>query len=199
MLRFVNAPDEAFHHILEAFLEISIDELEDSIRNGWAAQDSLAFYSELIHQLFTPQELLEETQKLLSAHRAPALFMPTDYHFLILYEILEGNIEAHNDLVKEQGPIEYGPFAIAEIDFITIQDMYFWDTDFLLNPDDMNSLSEDDAKSLGFNEETFGVVNRLKPHRDELKFEKSREEAAWGDSLYKCGECYPYFEDVLDD
>lgn len=59
MLRFVNAPDEAF-------LEISIGELEDSTRNGWAAQDSLAFYGEHIHQLFTPQELLEEIQIVLA-------------------------------------------------------------------------------------------------------------------------------------
>ena len=34
MLRFATAPDEAFQTILEAFLEISIDMLKDSLQSG---------------------------------------------------------------------------------------------------------------------------------------------------------------------
>jgi hypothetical protein len=54
--------------------------------------------------------------------------MPTDYHFLILHEVLELQIISHNDLVSACGqPLAIGSVLLGHVDFDFVRD-YFWDS-----------------------------------------------------------------------
>lgn len=190
---FAQIPDEAFRTILEGALELAIDALRQSYEDGEDEQ-VLECYLDQTRSIFTRDELLAELKKLLAAHQSPLLYMPTDYHFLILYDVLSQKIDIHNDTVSDGVLSSNGPVLVGEIDFDWTIDLYFWDEDFLLDPDIMNLLPMEQKKQLGFTDETFGVVNRLKPHPDELVLKVTDHidiEPACG--FYKRGEPYPFW------
>jgi hypothetical protein len=148
-----------------------------------------------IWELFDPGQLLGELQKLLTAHRSAKLYMPTDYHFLILHEVLELQIISHNDLVSAfDQPLAFGSVLLGHVDFDFVR-YYFWDEDFLLDPEVMASLSEEQKAALGFNQETFALVQGLKPHPQELELREVDAEPESGQNYYRRGECYPYDEE----
>jgi hypothetical protein len=64
------------------------------------------------------------------------VYRPTDYHWLLLYEVLQNYCVIHNDLAPAapKGWRPVGKFKLREIDFNALVDLYFWDTDFLLVP-----------------------------------------------------------------
>ena len=130
--------------------------------------------------LFDGEELLAELRKLLQAHRSPKLFMPSDVHFLLLHEVLQHEIERHNDRVFDTGqPVACGDVRLLLIDFDFVRD-FFWDLDFLLEPEVMERVSEKAKERLGFNPELFGVVQGLKPHPQELELKEVRGRAPAG-------------------
>ncbi|MGA1824889.1 MAG: hypothetical protein ACMUIP_09505 [bacterium] len=195
MLRFTSTPDEAFQAILEAFLEVSIDMLRDSLHSDYGYENVFNGYLEQTRALFTPQELLAELEKLLKAHRSSNLYMPTDYHFLLLYDVLSQHVDIHNDTIQDEGGTkEYGAIRIGKIDFYALTDCYFWDLDFLLDPEVINKMCPDRKKGMGFTNETFGVVNRLRPHPTELELQIVNEGPEECENYYKYGEVYPYCE-----
>ena len=82
---------------------------------------------------------------------------------------------------------------LGQVDFDFVRD-YFWDEDFLLDPEVMASLSEENKTALGFNQETFALVQGLKPHPQELELQEVDTETESGQNHYKRGKCYPYDE-----
>jgi hypothetical protein len=58
----------------------------------------------------------------------------------------------------------------------------------------MASLSEENKTALGFNQETFALVQGLKPHPQELELQEVDAETESGQNYYKRGKCYPYDE-----
>ena len=98
------------------------------------------------------QPLVDLVEKL----RLPEEYVPTDYHWLLmLYECLQGQIEALNEdplpllvnllttLATAQDalyltlPTRSTGGAGFSIDFDALVDMYFWDTDFLLDAEQL--------------------------------------------------------------
>jgi len=61
------------------------------------------------------------------------------------------------------------------IDFDRFIDRFFWDADFLESAAVYEQLDPRAKQSLGANPETFGVVQGLAPHPDELRLEVCRE------------------------
>jgi hypothetical protein len=121
--------------------------------------------------------------------------MPTDYHFLILHEVLELQISHHNNWVSACGqPLAFGSVLLGHVDFDFVRD-YFWDEDFLLDPEVMASLSEEQKAALGFNQETFALVQGLKPHPQKLEVQEVDAESKSWQNYFKQGECYPYHEE----
>lgn len=164
MLRWQFQPDEAFAAILDSSLSISIERLSDHLAGTIPEVEVVSLLGSRIWELFDAQQLLTELQKLLMAHRSAKLYMPTDYHFLILHEVLQLQISLHNDRVSSRGqPLAFGSVLLGHVDFDFVSD-YFWDEDFLFDPTVMSSLPEEDKAALGFNEETFTLVQGLKPH-----------------------------------
>jgi hypothetical protein len=197
MLRWQFQPDEAFVAILDSSLRICIDQLGAYLSDHLAGTTAEVEFAWLdgtrIWELFDPSQLLGELQKLLTANRSTKLYMPNDYHFLILHEVLELQISSHNDRVSACGqPLAFGSVLLGQVDFDFVRD-FFWDEDFLLDSEVMASLSEENKAALGFNQETFALVQGLKPHPQELELQEMDAELESGRNHYKRGKWYPYY------
>jgi hypothetical protein len=197
MLRWQFQPDEAFVAILESSLRICIDQLgaylSDHLAGTTAEVEFAWLLGTRIWELFDPDQLLGELQKLLTANQSTKLYMPNDYHFLILHEVLELQISSHNDRVSASGqPLAFGSVLLGQVDFDFVRD-FFWDEDFLLDSEVMASLSEENKAALGFNQETFALVQGLKPHPQELELQEMDAELESGRNHYKRGKWYPYY------
>jgi hypothetical protein len=187
MLSWPFQPDEAFTAILESSLSICIDQLGDRLGDQLAATtaetDGACLAGTRIWELFDPSQLLGELQKLLTAHRSTKL---------------EVQISHHNNRVSVCGqPLAFGSVLLGHVDFDFVRD-YFWDEDFLLDPEVMASLSEENKAALGFNQETFALVQGLKPHPQELELQEVNTKPEPGRNYYKRGECYPYEVEELE-
>ena len=188
MLRFTCIPDQAFDAIVTGSLELAFDMLRDEC----GAHDALV--DPRLEGMFTRAELAAEVEKLLLAHKSDTLYGLTEYHWLILYCVLEDGVALHNDGVKEDGARAIGGVLLAEIDFDGVVNVYFWDEDFLFDPDAYAGLSDQQKAELQFTDTTFGVVNRLKPHPEELILEVCpKDDRAASEDLYRPGEDYPCF------
>jgi hypothetical protein len=64
---------------------------------------------------------------------------------------------------------QIGDFYIEELLFDELIDIYFYDTDFLLNPEDIFPLGMDDRKALDLSDETYAISHGLSPHPEELE------------------------------
>jgi len=122
---------------------------------------------------FTPA-LAEQTLKnVLQCSHDPALYQLTDYHWLLLYEVLLEFSEIFNDepelVVEEEWIAQYG---IQEIDFGDFIDLYFWDIDFMTKPDDVIDMREVGREFMDFSPEAYGVIQRWPPHPEELELKK---------------------------
>jgi hypothetical protein len=195
MLRWQFQRDEAFAAILDSSLSISIERLSDHLAGTSSESEVVSLFKTRIWELFTAQQLLTELQKLLMAHRSAKLYMPTDCHFLILHEVLQHQISLHNDRVASRGqPLALGSVLLAHVNFDFVSE-YFWDEDFHFDPTVMSSLSEEDKTVLGFNKETFAMVQGLKPHPEELELNEVNADTESPENHYKRGECYPHVEE----
>jgi hypothetical protein len=195
MLRWQFQPDEAFAAILESSLSTSIEWLSDHLAGTIAEAEVFSLFGTQLWELFDTQQLLTELQKLLVAHRSAKLYMPTDYHFLILHEVLQLQINHHNDQVASGGqPLAFGSVLLGHVDFDFVSG-HFWDEDFLFDPTMMSGLSEEDKAAMGFNKETFALVQGLKHHPKELELNEVNADTESPQNHYKRGECYPHDEE----
>jgi len=142
---------------------------------------------------FTRELARETLLDLLVKLRLPEEYVPTEYHWLLMYECLEVQIEVLNDmplpLLVEQLktlatvqdavylslPTRAKDVAGFYIDFDALIETYFWDTDFLMDAELFSQLSPDAKANLGFSASVFGVVQGLSPHPDELVLRRSEE------------------------
>ncbi|MCZ6689787.1 MAG: hypothetical protein O7H41_09305 [Planctomycetota bacterium] len=193
MLRFSTEPDLAFAEFLATSLEYEIDQLRDPDDSD---EGVLANYSSRTRAIFNRQELQAQLEKLLEAHRSPAIYKLTDYHFLILHDVLQTHTEVHNDSLELSGEVRrYGDVVLGKIDVDAVLDVYFFDTDFLIDPEDLDALGGERKEMMGFAEDTWGVVNELKPHPEELSLRDASPDCFADDQdnerLYEPGEDYP--------
>jgi hypothetical protein len=118
----------------------------------------------------------------------PAMYQVTDYHWLLLYEVLPQGLlrlidwqipEVNRDLVPIAGADD-GYLKVrrrgrrtpyVQIDFDGFIDQFFWDTDFLLSTVVYEGLDPEVKRKLGTNPELFGVIQGMAPHPDELCLE----------------------------
>lgn len=189
MLRFASRPDKAFSEIVTESLALPLDILEDE---NQAEDDAMSCFDPRLAAMFTCAELAHEVKRLSEAHEAEILYMPTEYHWLILADILKTGIEMHNQMVDKFGPRKIGSVLLGEIDFDAVADIYFWDTDFLVEAEAFNAMDAETKRQMQFSDGTFGVVNRMRPHLADL------EMAVWATDgwlqekgLYRKGRSYP--------
>ena len=173
MLRFSNELDECALAILHAALTDALEETELSKDDpDGCLEDFTARYPQSA-KCFTAA-LAETTLKdLLRTSQDSALYQLTDYHWLLLYEVLKNFTEVFNDepelVAGEELVARYG---VKNIDISEFIDLYFWDMDFLADPNDVIMIGEAERKSMGFSPEAYGVIQRWAPHSEELALTK---------------------------
>jgi hypothetical protein len=189
MLRFQSPLSAAAREIIVYCLEISADETLDlnEDQEAWATLYSLS------STCFSPDQAHKTLLDLLEKLDASELYVPTDYHWLLMYECLQAQIAIFND--------EPGPSVVKRlrtlatdqdtsylrlpswstrtggvaIDFGQFIDAYFWDTDFLTDAQMFSDFTPEAKEQLGFNEEVFGVIQGIAPHPDELVLKRWEE------------------------
>jgi hypothetical protein len=184
MLRFQTPLTAAAREMLVYCLHVAADETVewDEDHEAWAAAYPLA------SACFTPELARRVLLELLDTLDAPELYMPTDYHWLLVYDCLKEQIALFNDapvpsvatrlraLAGDQDtaylhlPKRSRGTAGVWIGFDEFVDVYFWDTDFLLDVGLLDHLAPEAKQQLGLSGEVFGVTHALTPHPDELIF-----------------------------
>jgi hypothetical protein len=188
MLRFPCPLTAAATEIFILCLEISADVVVD-----FDPPDAWRDMYPLSATCFTPELARETLLDLVAKLRLPEAYVPTEYHWLLMYECLQALVEVLNDdplpsLVAQLTPLVTAQDALYlslptrrkggagfHIDFDALVDTYFWDTDFLLDAESFSQLDADAKASLGFSPSVFGVVQGLSPHPDELVLRRSEE------------------------
>ena len=182
MLRFQTPLTAAAREIVVYCLEVAADEIVELYENheAWAAAyplSSACFTRELARKV-----LLE----LLDKQETPELYVPTDYHWLLMYECLKEQLALFNDapvpsvvtrlrtLASDQDtaylhlPKPSRGTAGVWIGFDEFVEVYFWDTDFLMDVGLLDHLAPEAKQQLGLSSEVFGLTHALAPHPDEL-------------------------------
>ena len=130
--------------------------------------------------------------------RQPQTYVPTTYHWQLMYECLACHIECLNDApwppivdalkaLRVPQDAAYLAFSRAghgrervAIDFEAFIGRYFWDTDFLLDASTYEQLGAAAKQQLGFRADVFGVLSGLLAHPAELVLQTIEETEAPG-------------------
>ncbi len=177
MLRFAKAPDAVFQAILRDGLSYAIDLISDmrseSDHDGVRSMEDFANFFPAAGKVFPPALAAETLRDLFKCLDRPELYYLNDYHYLLLYDVLDFLAEVHNDRVamarnkrdrKEASFVD--PFFIEQIDFDEIVELYFFDIDFLTSPEVMLNLPSWFKET--YNPEAFALSQGLLPHPEEL-------------------------------
>jgi hypothetical protein len=178
MLRFSKAPDPVFQAILRKSLDYAIDVISDLLQvfnhdDTGTRQEFMRLFPET-GRMFPPSVARAALVNLRSCLDRPDIYALTDYHYLLLYDVLNFYADVHNGLViaaknkkqrKEASFVD--PFYVEKIHIDEIIDLYFFDQNFLLDAETLLSLPEQARKTL--RPELFGVCQGLLPHPEELE------------------------------
>lgn len=191
MIYFGMKHDIAFKNILTLTLETNINDLQNQVIDDKAA---MGIYSSKIEKIFSRNELLNELKRLFDINNSNSLYKISDYHFIILYYLIENMVIIHNEIINENGEGLFEELALKYIDFDELTGIFFWDTDFLIDKDTYNNLFTEQKEYMGFSEATFGAIHSLKPHPEELKIVKINYPKDWHTpKIYKYGHNYPFY------
>jgi hypothetical protein len=142
---------------------------------------------------FTSALARETLFDLVGKLRLPEAYVPTAYHWLLMYECLQVQIEVLNDMPLPSLVAQLTTLATAHdalylslptraqgvegfhIDFDALIDTYFWDIDFLMDAESFARLSAEAKTQLGFSPSVFGVTQGLAPHPEELVLRRAEE------------------------
>jgi hypothetical protein len=166
-----------------------------------SSDEAIAFYSSdewrdaypLSAMCFTHKLARETLVDLLAKLRLPEAYELTAYHWILLYECLQIQIECFNDMPLPSLVAQLKTVATAQdvpylslpirakgvagfhIDFDALIDRYFWDIDFLMDAESFSRLGADAKTNLGFSPSVFGVTQGLSPHPEELVLRRAEE------------------------
>jgi hypothetical protein len=179
MLRFQSHPDKIFTAILKDGIELMIDEFNNALyfaKSYEEVNDDLYAVLPNALKVFKPKTALSTLKDMLDCLGKPQLYQLNDYHYLLLYDTLSNLCDLHNDAVRDCETEEdrkqlsqIGDYFIEELLFDELIDLYFYDTDFLLNPEDVFQMGMDVRKGLDVSDETYAIGQGLAPHPEELE------------------------------
>ncbi len=182
-MRFANPPDTVFQAILRNGLDVALDEIDDLLdfhgNDDVLAKEDFAGIFPVMAKVFTPSLARASLRQLRDRLDRPEIYYLNDYHYLLLFDMLQSYAVLHNDMVASAGSGEekressrVDPFFIEQIDFDRLLGLYFFDIDFLTPPEVMLNIPPDFKKS--FNPEAFGISQGLLPHPEELELKVDR-------------------------
>lgn len=162
MLRFATKPDAIFPVLLNDALEEIIDQIELDPSSA-EQQETFEVLMPSSAKLFGSQDAKQQLRALQTALAETSLCQPTDYHWLLLYEVLEVYSDGFNDMPRGRACESYG---IQRIDFDLLVELFFWDNDFL--DEEIPNMPLEARQRIGISPETFGLTAGMKPHPEEL-------------------------------
>lgn len=155
------------------------DQILDGISSSTTEEEmreELDFVLPNAGRVFNFRTALDTVRDMDACLRKPELYQLNDYHYLLLYDALSNLCDLHknaiNDCETEEDRIEVsqiGDYFIEELLLDKMVDIYFYDIDFLLNPEDAFNLGMEGRKSMGVSEASFNISQGLAPHPDELE------------------------------
>jgi hypothetical protein len=174
MLRFAHKPDQLFLLLFNDAIEFVLRQLNLYGERHAEPADLREFLSDTLPrsaELFTFDLAVEQLKALQAANAQPQVVQPTDYHWLLLYEMFEFYCEMTEGMPT--GPL-YNQYGITDINFDALIDFFFWDTDFL----DRNipNLPLEKREAMDISPETFGLTAGLPPHPEELQLKPCDDE-----------------------
>lgn len=172
MLRFASKPDLIFLLLINQAIEDAIGHIEfdDDPAEQQEALDSLMPHSA---KLYDVAGVKTQLALLKAAIGKAELYQPTDYHWLLLYEVLDAYCADFNETPHG---ILFAGYGLERLEIDHLADVFFWDTDFLDAQIPMMSL--DAREVMDISPETFGLTAGLKPHPEELELERCEDELA---------------------
>jgi hypothetical protein len=188
MLRFPSPLTAAATELVIACLEIAADMAVD-----FDPPEAWRIVYPLSAECFTSELARATLLDLVGKLRLPEAYVPTEYHWLLLYECLKVQIEVLNDVPFPAFVAQLTTLATAHdalylslptraqgvegfyIDCDALIDTYFWDTDFLLDAESFTRLNAEAKTMLGFSPSVFGVTQGLAPHPEELVLRRAEE------------------------
>jgi hypothetical protein len=186
MLRFQSHPDKVFTAILTDSIVLMINEINDSVVLSQSKEEQSEYLKSFLpnaSKVFDPQTALNTLHEMMVCLQRPPLYQLNDYHYLLLYDTLSNLFDLHNDAVREAKTKQHrkqisqiGAYYIEELLFNDMVDIYFFDTDFLFDPETMMQLGLEGKKAMAINEETFGLTQGLTPHPEELELKVHESE-----------------------
>lgn len=177
MLRFKIPPDPVFQAILRKSIDAAIDVAADLLQvfnydDTGTRQEFMSLFPE-IGRVFPPSVAKAALENLRRCLDKPEVYLCTEYHSLLLYDVLNFYAAVHNGLVikagnkKERKEASFvDPFYIEKIQADEIVDLYFFDQNFLFDSETLQSLPGPVRKTL--RPELFGLCAGLPPHPEEL-------------------------------
>ena len=188
MLRFQTPPDKPFMAIVTQSIEMMLEQIEEFIFEVEDEHEGKSNFKWLLpnaSRVFNVQTAFNTLRKMLECHERPSMYYLNDYHYLLLYDTLDHFSAVHNDMIKHmintKEKDEYsiiGDYYIEMIKFNDIVDIYFFDTDFLSDPNIMLKLGMEGRKNMSLSNESFAISQGLSPHPEELKIKMHKKEKA---------------------
>jgi hypothetical protein len=170
MLRFSNKPDSIFLLLIDRAIHDVIGQIEMD-DDPAEQQEVFECLMPASSRLFDVAGAKVQLEALRLASGDEQLYKPTDYHWLLLYEVLEAYCEGFNSL--PHGPL-HEKYGIERLDFGFIAEAFFWDTDFL--DSNLPDIPLELRQLMDVSPETFGLTAGLKPHPEELELKICDEE-----------------------
>ena len=186
MLSFAQPLTAAATELVMACLELA----SDAVVEHYATPQEWAEDYPRSARCFTPALARVTLRDLCAKVQLPETYVLTEYHWLLLYECLQGEMAVLNDLPLPCLMERLHTLAIAQdraylslpatsqdttgfhIDCEVFIERYFWDTDVLMVAEIWSRLSAEAKQHLGLSDGLFGVVHGLAPHPDELVLQR---------------------------
>lgn len=174
MLRFQNNVDNVFQRILDESFKFMIDTLQPT---ECEEEENIIGFLPKCAKVFTDDEAVEIIRKLINCNLDNSLWKLNDYHYLLIYEILDCYVEICNDCSQsnEEPILVSGITEIFILDMSGISNAYFFDEDFLYDEQIVLDLTAAQKEHLAMDDKTFSVATGLKPHPDDLLLVKESE------------------------
>jgi hypothetical protein len=188
MLRFQSHPDKVFTAILKDGIGLMMDEIHDAVSFANSKEEVSENLKPLLPnagKVFNPETAFNTLREMLVCLQRPELYYLNDYHYLLIYDMLSNVCDLHNAAVRDTETQEdrieisqIGDYYIEELLFDEMIDLFFYDTDFLFDSEDMLKLGLEGRNEIAVNKETFAITQGLAPHPEELKIKVHKGEKA---------------------
>lgn len=186
MIYFKIRPDKFFLAIVDEALRYGLSEAHFMSQEEDVETWEGVFPSSACR--FSPSTAVVALKQLIMAVNDSRVFLIPDSHWLLLYECLKAFCSDHDDLLEDdpEQRILVGSFRMGILNCEAMVSLYYWDTDFLIDPRAENGLSQDACECLE------GSWNEYE-EKENVSFDLSKfqvvQEVAWRE-----GEPEGYFD-----